>query len=178
MAALPDHERAPEFDHDVALLIHARGLYADDALVRTRFRLACLEDFALGVDRVALEDRMRQLHVFPAEIRDAVDGEIDHRLAGHEREREARVHERLLELSMARVLGVEVNRVRIHRQTREPDVVGLRDGPAERVLVDVADDEVFEDATGPARFDWHQMVPSRRQAATASAPNPNSLRIA
>ena len=43
------------------------------------------------------------------------------------------------------VLGVEVHLVGVHRQQREPGVVGLADGPAERVLVDVADVEVLEE---------------------------------
>src|SRR5262249_11279391 len=165
-------------DHDVTLLIHAGRLHADDALVGTRFRLTGLEDLALRVDRVALEDRTGQRHLFPAEIRHAVDGEINDRLAGDQRQREARVHERLLEFSVARLLRVEVDRIRAHRQTRKPHAVGLRDGAAERMLVDIADDEVLEDVAGPAWLDWHQIVPSARQAAMAPAPKPNSLRIA
>ena len=39
-----------------------------------------------------------------------------------------------------------MNRVRVHRQAREPDVVGGEDGSAERMLVDVADLEVLEHA--------------------------------
>ena len=78
----------------------AGGLDADDADVRARFRLARLEDLALRVDRVAFEDRVRQLDLVPAEIRDAVHREVGHRLAGDERQREARVHERLLELGL------------------------------------------------------------------------------
>ena len=155
VAALPDHERATEFDDDVTLLVEAGCLDADDALSGTGFRLARLEDLALRVDRVALEDRVRQLDLVPAEVRDAVDGEIDHRLSGHEREREAGVDEWAFELGVTRVFRVEVDRVGVHREAREPHVVGLRDRPAQRVLVDVADDEVLEHATRPAWFDGH-----------------------
>ena len=56
----------------------------------------------------------------------------------------------LLELGLRRVLGVEVDRVRVHRQAREPDVVGREHRAAERMLVDVADLEVLEHAAGPA----------------------------
>ena len=55
----------------------------------------------------------------------------------------------------ARVLRVEMNRVRVHRQAREPDVVGGEQRAAERMLVDVADREVLEHASGPSLFDRH-----------------------
>ena len=65
-------------------------------------RLARLEHLALRVDRVAFEQRIRQPHLVPAEIGDGVHRQIGDRLAGDEREREARVHQRLLELGLAR----------------------------------------------------------------------------
>src|SRR3546814_4929406 len=48
---------------------------------------------------------------------------------------------------LRRVFGIEMQRVRVHRQQREPDVVRFGDGAAGPVLVDVADLEVLEIAT-------------------------------
>ena len=144
-----------------AVLVHAGRLHSHDADVRARFRLARLEHLALRADRVAFEQRMRQAHFVPAEIGDGVHRQVGHRLAGDQREREARVHERLFELGLARVLRVEVNRVGVHRQAREPDVVGLSDRAPERMLVDVADLEVLEHAPGPTLLDCHSLSVSR-----------------
>ena len=44
---------------------------------------------------------------------------------------------------------VEVHLVRVQREQREPDVVGLGDRPAEAALVDVADVEVLVEAPAP-----------------------------
>ena len=57
--------------------------------------------------------------------------------------RERAADDALAELARLRVLGVEVHRVGVHRQQREPGVVGLADRAAGPVLVDVADLEVL-----------------------------------
>src|SRR5438874_8744261 len=44
-------------------------------------------------------------------------------------------------------MGVDVDRVLVVREKREPDVVGLRDGAAGRRAMHVADLEVFEKRT-------------------------------
>ena len=68
---------------------------------------------------------------------------------------------RFLNSVWLRVLAVEMNRVRVHRQAREPDVVGVEDRAPQRMLVDVADREVLEHPAGPALFDRHQIAPFR-----------------
>ena len=60
---------------------------------------------------------------------------------------EHRVHEWLAELGGGRVLVVEVHLRRIHRHRREDDVVGLGDGPRERVRHDGADGQFLEPPT-------------------------------
>ena len=57
------------------------------------------------------------------------------------------------ELGLRRVVAVEVDRRGVLRQQRHPDVVRLGDRPPERVLVDVADGEVLEEAPAPAGTD-------------------------
>src|SRR6266545_1211038 len=72
---------------------------------------------------------------------------------------------------------IEVDRVRIHCQQREPRVVGREDRPTQRMLVHVADDEVFVDASGPPLFHSHT-TPSSCHVLIVSASNPNSPRTA
>ena len=63
--------------------------------------------------------------------------------ADHQRDGEGRADDAAAELAVLRVLLVEVHRMRVHRQQREPGVVGLGDGAAGAVLVDVADLEIL-----------------------------------
>jgi hypothetical protein len=50
-----------------------------------------------------------------------------------------------------RVLRVEMQRVGVHGEQREPRVVGFADGAARAVFVNVADHEVLEVATKDSR---------------------------
>src|SRR5207248_2711607 len=76
-------------------------------------------------------------------------GRVRNGKAGDERERERAVHERLPELRPLGVGDVEVDRVRVHRQAREPDVVRVRDRAAETAAVHVSDREVLVEAAFP-----------------------------
>ena len=58
-------------------------------------------------------------------------------------ERQAAVDQRPAELRLRRVGRIEVQRMLVHGEQREPGVVGLGDGAAGPVLVDVADLEVL-----------------------------------
>src|SRR5260370_25518314 len=65
---------------------------------------------------------------------------------------------------------VEVDRRSVLGQEREPDVVGRRDCPAERVLVDVADLEIFEETPAPALFDSHFSLVIMRHVGRHQSP--------
>src|SRR5437763_5179159 len=107
--ALVDHERPLEFDHDLAALVEAAAAHRDDADARVRLRLAQVGDLALGPERVADEDGLRQLDVRPLEVRGGVLGRVRNGQAGDERDREGAVHQRLSELRALRVGDVEVD---------------------------------------------------------------------
>src|SRR5712692_2835312 len=64
---------------------------------------------------------------------------------------------------------VEVDRRRVLGQEREPDVVGRRDRPAERVLVDVAHLEILEESPPPAFLDGHISVVIMRHSTSPPA---------
>src|SRR6202521_1238966 len=70
--ALVHHEGPLELDHDLAALVDAATPHRDDAQARPRRGLARLEDLALGPERVALEDGMRQRDVRPRRVRGGV----------------------------------------------------------------------------------------------------------
>src|SRR6266851_5079308 len=64
---LPDHHRALVLDHHLAGLVVAAREHLDDALLGPRCRLANLDDLALRVKGVAVEERIGQPDLVPAE---------------------------------------------------------------------------------------------------------------
>ena len=159
MASLVHHERALELDHDGPVLIDPSSPYAHDADVRSGFRFTLLEDLAPRIDGVAFEDRIREAYLVPPEVGHDILREVRDGLTGHERQGERRVDQRSTKLGLAGIDMVKMDRVGIHRQQGEPDVVGGEDGPAQRVVIDVADLEILVDAPRPAFFDAHTSSP-------------------
>src|SRR5581483_3250335 len=129
------HDRALELDHDLVALVEAARPHRDDALPGSRARLALLDHLRLGTDGVPREDRRGQPHLAPAEV-DGTLGDVGDRQPGDEGEREGRVDERPLPLGRGSVLRVEVDGIRVQRQEREPDVVGVEYGAAEAAAID------------------------------------------
>src|SRR5688572_28315741 len=129
------------------VLIEAERLDRHDAGARATLRVALVEHLGLGVQRVAGKERVREPDVGPAEIRDRLLADIGHAHADHERDGERAAHHAAPELAVARVLLVEMQRVRVHREKREGDIVILGDGAPGAVLVDVADAELLVVAT-------------------------------
>src|SRR5215203_1499585 len=155
MAFPVDHDRALERNYDGPVLVVAGRLHRHDPHVRSAPRCALFEHLGLGVDGVALEDGGGEPNLVPPQIGHDVLGDVGDALAGHQRDRERRVHERLAELGLGRVVVVEVDRGGILRQQREPGVVGGGDGAPQRVLVHVAHLEVLEKPSPPTLFNGH-----------------------
>src|SRR2546421_2797636 len=86
---------------------------------------------------------MRELDVGPAEIGNRFLAHVADAHARQQCHRERRGDDAAAELGVARILLVEVERVLVHGEQREPGVVGLRDGASRPMLVDVADREVL-----------------------------------
>ena len=128
----------------LASLIDALGLDLDDAPVTLR-TLSLRQDPGLGVDRVAVEGRLRMAQRLDLEVGDGRARDIGHAHAEHQRVDEIADHDVLAVDRL--VLGeplVGVERVVIHRDHAEEMIVGLGDGLARPVSVDVAGLEVFE----------------------------------
>src|SRR5262249_53736182 len=81
--------------------------------------------------------------------------QVAHAEAGDQGQGEGAVDEQLAELQALGVLDIEVRRIGIAGQQGEPGVVGLRDGAAQPVTIDVADREVLVEASLPAGLDRH-----------------------
>src|SRR5262249_37673644 len=97
-----------------------------------------------GVDRVAGEHRRGEPHLVPAEVGDGLLAHVGDAHAGDHGERQAGIDQRPLELGAGAVGGVNVQRVLVHGEQREPGVVGLAERAPGAMLVDVAALELLE----------------------------------
>src|SRR5262245_4684992 len=153
LAGAHAHERlAAAFGNELAVLVKGAMVEVQDAGARPRFRLALVEDLGRAMHGVALEQRMRELHLLHAEIGDGgADCEVGDGNSDHQPEREQRIHQGLspLGLLLAEV-AVDVQGLRVERHVGEQHIVHLRHGPAQRVLVNVPHREIVEVET-PAR---------------------------
>src|SRR5262249_40724803 len=84
------------------------------------------------------------------------------------------VHQRPAELGLRCVMRVEVDRIGVHGEEREPGVVGGRDGAAERVGDDEPGLEVFKVASAHASFFLSRVTCAMRMLA-ASIMRPSRL---
>src|SRR5882724_507099 len=152
------HQHAPHVvDDDLALLLDAARADLDDAALGVRPRLALLAHTRLGVERVAREERMGQLDLVPAE-RHAVLADVGDAHARYDGQGQRAVDQALAELGPPGEVIVEVDLVRVVGEQGEPDVVGLRDRPAEPAAVDVADVEVLEEPPLPPGHARHSLL--------------------
>src|SRR4051794_1244099 len=144
MASLRDEHRLFKAHELRTVSLCPESPYRDNALPRPRCRFALRYYLGLRVDRVADEDWCRELDVIPAEITDRLLAHVADAHAHNHRQRQATVHQRLLELGLCRIRMVEVKRVLVHRQQREPDIVGFGDRAPGTMFVDIADREILE----------------------------------
>src|SRR5712692_10491765 len=165
---LPHHDAARVLEHHRAVVLDAQGPEFDDAPLRLGLRLALVHDLALGVDGLALEQRVGQLDLVPAQG-EAVFARIRHAETGHNRNRQRRVHERPPELGLRRVVLIEMDLVGVVGQQGEPDVVGLGNRPPNPAAVDVADLEVLVKPALPARLYSRHSFRNSLVSATGSS---------
>jgi len=136
-------------------------------------------DFEPIVPEIGLPEGLAARFVFPHapmrpvavqhEVGHHVLGDVGDALAGDERKRERRIHQDAAEFGLRRVRVVEMNRVHVLGQQREPAVVHGQDGPSERVHVDVTDLEIFVNPARPPFFDRHPFPCPRAEASAVRA---------
>ena len=110
LPALIDHDGTLEGDHDLAFVVVAGGLHRHNANIWARPRLSLLKDLRLGVDGVALEDRVGEPDFIPAQISKDILRNVGHTLPGHQCERKGRIDKRFAKFGLCCVVLVKVNR--------------------------------------------------------------------
>src|SRR6478672_10978819 len=145
------HEHlAAKLAHDLAALVLADGVDRHDAAVGLRPGLHLVDHRRPRVDRVAVEGGLRVLQRLDLEVRDRLPRHVGHAHPEHERVDQVADDDVLAELRLGLgVVGVGMKRMVVHRDHAEQVVVGLGDGLAGPVLVDVAHLEVLEVAAEP-----------------------------
>src|SRR5262245_18496358 len=108
-------------------------------------------------------------HLLVLEVRERVLADVAHAHPDREREDERAVHETAAVLALAREVLVDVERVRVHREEREPRVVEVADRPSRPVLDDLADGEILE----PTSHGWgaYRDPKATRQAGEPRPPS-------
>src|SRR5439155_667171 len=139
---------------DVAVLVLRPVLEGDDAPLRTRPRLALVHHLGLRIDRIAVEDGLRELDLLEAEVAHrGPEGRLADREPHRDPERQDAVDQRLAELRLRRGVEVEVERLRVHRQAGEENVVGLGDRPPWLVAERLPDLETEEEGMAGKFFE-------------------------
>src|SRR5438552_13750890 len=160
-----DEHPPAERQDALALLVDGPGLQVDDAPVSLRGGRRHLQDLRLGVDRVAVKGGAEVHHLLVLQVGERVLADVAHAHADREREHERAVHQAAAVLALAREVLVQVERVRVHGEEREPGVVEVANGAAGPVLDHLPHTEVLE-------------VPSHAAGLSGFAPAPSSWRAA
>jgi hypothetical protein len=84
------------------------------------------------------------MDIGPAEIADRLLADVAHAHAGDNRQRKAAIDQRPTEFAFARIGRIEMQRMLVHSEQREPGIVRFADGASRPVLVDVAGGEILE----------------------------------
>src|SRR5271170_7552951 len=146
-----NEDLAAAFGDDLVVLVVGPMMKLDDAGARPRFRLAFADHLCAAMDGVALEQRVGKFDVGHAQIGDGGPdrrvGDLD---AGHQAQREQRVHQRLAPFGLLLAeVPVDMERLRIERHVGEQHVVHLGHGARIAVLGDLAGDEILEIKAAP-----------------------------
>src|SRR5207249_10936990 len=144
----PDHEDPVELDDDLPSFVQAPRPDPDESEARATPGLPDLRDLGVRVDRGSMEDGAGKPDVLEPDLEAVPARPVDEE-ARRDRNRQEAVHdpppeERFPGKRPARVVLVEMDLVRVHRQEGEPHVVRLRHGPPDLSLDLGPDLEVFE----------------------------------
>ena len=129
------------------MLVAAQRSHRDESRGGARGRFAFAEYLSLGIERVAREHRCRHADLFPAEVGDGFLAYVGDAHADDNRERERGGDDAAAEFRLLGIFSVEMQRMRVHGEQREPRVVGFSERATGTVLVNVADREIFVVAT-------------------------------
>src|SRR5437867_3960 len=162
-----DQDPPAERQDALALLVDGSGLDVDHPAVALGRGRRHLQDLRLGVDRVAVEGGAEVHHLLVHQVGERVLADVPHAHADREREHERAVHQAAAVLALAREVLVQVERVRVHGEEREPGVVEVADGAAGPVLDHLPHAEILEVGSHAAGLSGFAPAPSSWRAAAA-----------
>jgi len=126
-------------------LIDRTVLEKDHARIGPRARFALVDDFRLHVDRVSMEYRFRKLYLVKAEVGNRrPQRRIRDREAYRKAQREEAIHQPLTKLGLFGEFFIEMERLGIHRQGGEQDVVGFGNRSSRLMFEDLSDDKFLK----------------------------------
>ena len=91
-----------------------------------------------------MEGGLQELDVLEAQVGDSFAGDVGHALSQRDVHHQVAHHHVLPELGALPKVLVDVERVVVHGQHAEENVIGLGDGAAGPVLVDITHFELFQ----------------------------------
>src|SRR5918999_3781225 len=144
------------------MLIQSPRFHLDDANVGPGFRLALAQNKAFDMQCVTHEHRMVKPYPIPPEVRHRVLAHVANAHPQDQRKSEPGIYQRFSEFGSCRIVIVEMQLIRVHRQEREPDIVRLRDRSPEGKTIDVPHFEVLVVAPHPSLLDGHASLPWTR----------------
>ena len=152
--------RAFELDTHHVILIAAGLLKSNETAVGLGAAFTLVQDFAFDVEGITGEEGMCMSDFFVAEVGDDGSGrEVIDRDADNEAHGEEAIHEGAFEFCFGGEIGIDVERLVIHGETAEENVIHFGQSAPEFVLDDFTDDEIFVifSAHGCLRFtkDYH-----------------------
>jgi hypothetical protein len=128
---------------DGAVRSGERAAVAEERLVG--FQVAERAHDRTGTNRVAVEYRLGELHLVHAEIGDGgAERRVVHRDADHQAQGEDAVDDALAELGLRRELLVDMERLDVHGERAEQDIVHFRDRARPRMVEHPADGKFLE----------------------------------
>ena len=105
---------------------------------------AFVQDSAFGVEGIAGKKRVGMADLFVAEIGDdGSGGQVVHGNAHDKPQGEQSIHEWTLEFGVGGEIRIDMQRLVVHGEAAEEDIIHFREGATEFMVDDFADDEIF-----------------------------------
>ena len=127
------------------MLIERAVLENHNSIVGPRLRILQLKHLGFNSYGVTVEQRLWKSHIVPSQIGNRrADRCIADRYADHEAQGQTTVNQGFAKLRCFAVFRIDMQRRRIMRQRTEPNIVGLNDCPANRVIERLTYSELLE----------------------------------
>ena len=127
----------------------------DDSPLWLGLGFAFLQDFRLGIQRIAGKHRIREGDIVPAQVKTVLT-HIGDAEPGNNRQGEPAVNQALPEFGLLTVFVIKMNLIGVTGQQGEPGIIRLRYRTPQATAIDIPDFKVFVATSFPARFDRHR----------------------